>query len=209
MSRCGVIILAAGGSSRLGRPKQLLEIEGRNLLRRSIATALGSQCRPIFVVLGAQFEQLKEQLASPISGQPITLLHNPIWANGIGSSIRVGIAAAEPLCGAAVLVLCDQPMITGAAIDELVSRRIASGKLICAAAYNGTLGTPAVFDSSLFDELLQLGDDQGGKAIIQRHAADVEAMELPEATFDIDTEADFIRVAKLNSAKKGNRDSTQ
>jgi molybdenum cofactor cytidylyltransferase len=194
MSHCGIVILAAGGSSRLGRPKQLLELAGKTLLRRAVDTALASSCRPVFVVLGSQ----SDELAGPIAGMPVTILFNPDWPSGIASSIRVGIAAARRESDAAVLMLCDQPFVTSAAIDRLVQRHEAGGKAICAAAYEGTLGTPALFDASLFGELLELSGQEGGKKIIQRHAAEVEGVDLPEAAADIDTEVDFIRAMKAS-----------
>jgi molybdenum cofactor cytidylyltransferase len=187
MSRCGIVILAAGEARRMGRPKQLLELHGQTLLRRCIDTAMTTNCRPIFVVLGAN----AERLAPPIQSLPVSVIVNPNWQAGIGTSIRAGVAAAKDLCDEIVLLLCDQPLIRAEDIDQLVHQRAASGKLIAAARYSETLGTPAVFSAQVFDELLELGDNEGGKKIIQRRLADVEPLDLAAAAIDIDTEADF------------------
>jgi molybdenum cofactor cytidylyltransferase len=192
MSRCGIVILAAGGSSRLGRSKQLLELHGQTLLQRSAHEALATSCRPIWAVLGAGSDEISRRVASI----PVEILLNRNWQSGIGTSIRVGVAAAQAArLDAVVLMLCDQPMVTGAAIERLVKARARSGKPIAAAAYGGILGTPAIFAADLFGELLHLADHEGGKAVIARHAVEVEAVDLPEAATDVDTEADFSRLA--------------
>jgi molybdenum cofactor cytidylyltransferase len=189
---CGIVILAAGSSSRLGRPKQLLQYQGQTLLRRAVDTALATQCGPVVVVLGSGSEQVSKQ----ISGTSASVRINPNWQNGIGSSIKIGISAiAETQCDAVMLVLCDQPLVKSHALEELMRKRQATGKPICAASYSGTFGTPAVFAASLFDELLQLSDSQGGKAVIARHLTDTELVELADAAMDVDTEDDFKRLS--------------
>jgi len=189
----GIVILAAGASTRLGRPKQLLNFDGKTLLRRAAETALATNCRPVSVVTRSG----AEALAREISSLPVQIVVNSDWDKGIGTSIRAGVKAiAESGLRpeAVVLMLCDQPLVTATAIDKLVRRWSASGKPICAASYSGTIGTPAVFAASLFAELLNLADSEGGKAIISRHACDVETMELAEAAMDVDTETDFLRL---------------
>lgn len=189
MSDCGIVILAAGAASRMGKPKQLGKLCGVSLLRRCARTALATSRRPIHVVLGANAGALKPEIAD----LEVTPLINPDWVRGIGTSIRVGVAAAAQ-CDAVVLLLCDQPLVTAGDIEQLVSERAKSGKPIAAAAYAGTLGTPAVFAAGLFGELLALSDEQGGKFVIQRHAAQVQPISIPQAAVDIDTEADFQRL---------------
>jgi molybdenum cofactor cytidylyltransferase len=193
MSQCGLVILAAGGASRMGRPKQLLELQGVSLIRRAVETAWATACRPIVVVLGANLAQI----APEISPLPVSIVLNPDWQRGMGTSIRAGVAAiasTQPRPASVALMLCDQPLITAAQIDELASRQALGSKLICAAHYGGTNGTPAVFSAALFDELLALRDDQGGKTIIARHAAETEAVDLPAAAIDIDTQADYEKI---------------
>jgi molybdenum cofactor cytidylyltransferase len=95
---------------------------------------------------------------------------------------------------AAMIFLCDQPLISAATLDSMVGSYFASGKKMAAARYAGALGTPAIFAASLFDELLALADAQGGKAILNRHADQVHAVEMPEAEIDLDTMQDFRRL---------------
>jgi molybdenum cofactor cytidylyltransferase len=194
MLRCGIVILAAGEASRFGRPKQLASWQGTSLLRRSVQTALGSRCRPVIVVTGNQSEAMEREIA----GMEVHVTKNAYWHLGIGTSIRAGVAAAiqcEPKPDAVCLLLCDQPMIGAAAIDRLAAAYLASGQLICAAFYSGTLGTPAIFSSTLFDELMNLADGEGGKAVIQRHLNQVEKLDLPEAAADVDTQDDLARLS--------------
>jgi len=193
MPRCGIVILAAGASTRMGSPKQSLQFEGESLLRRAVAMAMSCKCRPIMVVLGCGADELKGQL----NGLPISIVTNERWPAGMGTSIRAGITAIGKV-DAAMIFLCDQPLVSAAALDELVEAHFQSGKQITAAFYAGTAGTPAVFASSLFDELLSLEDHQGGKAIIQRYPEQVFTFPLPEAQTDIDTAADFARLVRGN-----------
>jgi molybdenum cofactor cytidylyltransferase len=117
------IVLAAGASTRLGagRSKQLLRYQGRTLLRHSVEQALGSSCRPVIVVLGAEVERCEQELA----GLDVHVTINPAWADGMGSSIRAGmtaLTAAAPDARAVVITLCDQPLVGAAFIDRLVQR---------------------------------------------------------------------------------------
>jgi molybdenum cofactor cytidylyltransferase len=191
MSHCGIVILAAGGSSRLGRPKQLLPWRGTTLLRHAVQTALASSARPVAVVLGSDSANMQSQL----DALDVKIVLNPHWQRGIGTSIRAGVAAlAQEKLDAIALLLCDQPLIESAMINRLIAEFSSSAKPICAARYAGTLGTPAIFAASLFGELSALADDQGGKAILKRHPAEIHAVDLPAAETDLDTEQDIERL---------------
>jgi len=191
MSRCGIVILAAGASVRLGVAKQALQFEGSSLLAHAVNTALASTCRPVVVVLGARAGELQMLL----SGQPATVVLNPNWAAGIGTSIRAGVSAigTDPV-DAVMIFLCDQPLISASKLEQMVAAHFSSGKAMTAAFYAGTFGTPVIFPASLFDELLALEDTQGGKAILNRHPDQVQAFPLPEAEMDVDRPEDFERL---------------
>jgi len=189
----GLIVLAAGGSSRLGHPKQLLPYRGRTLLRHAAETALLSVCRPVIVVLGAQPDRLRPEL----SGLDVRVVDNPGWEAGMGSSIRAGLAALEtasPDGAGLVLMLCDQPLITPDSLDALVRAFDDTGSPLVASAYADTRGVPAFFSRALFPELRALPDAQGAKPIIMRHAANAIALPLPAGVWDVDTEADYNRL---------------
>ena len=95
-----------------------------------------------------------------------------------------------------MIFLCDQPLVLATALDRMVESYFASAKKMAAASYASALGTPAIFAASLFDELLALGDSQGGKAILNRHPDQVHAFDLPEAEIDLDTMEDFRRLSR-------------
>jgi molybdenum cofactor cytidylyltransferase len=189
MSRCGIVILAAGGSTRMGSPKQSLEFHGATLLQRAVATATASVCRPIVVVLGARADELRKQLDE----SAVSVVVNHQWTGGMGTSIRRGVSATGAV-DAVMIFLCDQPLITANMLDRMVAAHFKSDKQITAAFYAGTVGTPVVFGSALFQELKSLQDGQGGKAIVQRHPELAGHFPLPQAEVDVDTAADFSRL---------------
>lgn len=186
------VVLAAGGSSRMGRPKQLLVYQGRTLLRRAAETALASACRPVFVVLGKDFERMKEEVAD----LPVRVLHNSQWQSGIGVSIRIGVeaAASEGKADDVLLLLCDQPHVTPGLLDELVKAKRQAGSLIACCEYAGTVGVPSLFDRSLFPDLMKLRDDEGAKRIILQNLGRAVRIELPDPATDIDTPEDYRRL---------------
>lgn len=184
------VILAAGASTRYGRAKQLLHYEGRSLLRRAAVAAAGSGCRPIVVVLGA-FARL---CADELRGLPVHLTENTAWMEGMGSSLRAGIAAVSALApgaAAVVVTLCDQPLVSAQTIEALAQRYRESGAPIVASVYEGALGVPALFDHSLFGQLLSLRGDGGARRIIERSKGHVEAIPFPAGIVDIDRPQDF------------------
>lgn len=189
----GLILLAAGGSSRLGWPKQLLPYRGRTLLRHAAETALYSLCRPVVVVLGAQTGRLRSEL----TGLEVLVADNPAWEQGMGASIRAGLTALEtssPELVGVVLMLCDQPLITSDSLDALVQSHSDTGSPLVASEYGGTRGVPAFFSRALFPELRALPDAQGAKPILARHAAETVALPLPAGVWDVDTAADYERL---------------
>ena len=187
----GAVILAAGGSSRLGSPKQLLDFRGRSLLRHAAETALAAGCRPVVVVLGSGAERLRPELA----GLAVHAVENPEWSEGMGTSIRRGLetlGSLAPGLDGALLMLCDQPLIGPAALRALAEAGRPDG--IAAAAYHGIVGVPAVFGRTFFDELRALAADAGAKPLLRRHAGIVVEVALPEAATDIDTRAQYERL---------------
>lgn len=191
----GLILLAAGGSTRLGHPKQLLPYQNKTLLRHAAETALGSLCRPIVVVLGAGADLLRPELAE----LNVLIAENKDWEKGMGSSIRVGMAALEasvPNITGVVLMLCDQPFLTSDALNTLALACQDTNSLLTASEYGGTHGVPAFFSRVLFPELWALSEAQGAKPIIARHAAETISVPLPAATTDIDTAADYERLTR-------------
>ena len=184
----GIIILAAGSSSRLGKPKQNLVYKGQTLLQRAIEAAAASVCRPVIVVLGANEEMVKPTIES----DNINIIHNPDWQEGMASSIRSGINALqkiEPNADSVILMLCDQPFVDAALPNQLVEKK--SDKGIVASGYNDTIGAPVLFDLAYFDELRSLKGQEGAKKLLLKYPDDVVTVPFPLGGIDIDTAEDY------------------
>lgn len=192
----GVVVLAAGASVRMKRPKQLLIFKGKTLLRRAAENALASDCDKVCAVLGANFEMLRDELAD----LEIEVAVNENWQKGMSSSLKYGLEkllASEPNLCAVLVVLIDQPLIDASIINRLVSAFRKTNKKILAAEYADTIGVPAIFSRSLFEEILNLSAESGAKRIIEKHAGAVEKIPVPEAAFDVDTREDFENLLRL------------
>jgi len=188
----GLIILAAGSSSRLGKPKQNLIFQGSTLLQRSIKAALNADCDEVIVILGANSEIIKPTL----NDKNIRIINNADWQEGMASSIRHGLnylLRINPQLQSVILMLCDQPFADVSIINQLI-KASATGKSMVASAYNGTVGPPALFDKTHFDELLALQGNEGAKKLLLKYAADVYQVPFPLGTIDIDTIGDFERL---------------
>jgi molybdenum cofactor cytidylyltransferase len=196
--KAAAVVLAAGGSSRFGQPKQLAIFQGEPLVRRVVAAANEAECMPIVVVVGREAAQITSELA----GLPVSIAVHRRWSNGLGSSIAVGLKHALEIVAnvdAAILLTCDQPFVNAAILRQLIQLHLEDGKSIVASAYAGTLGIPALFDRSCFADLLRLTGDSGAKRIILART-DVATFDFPAAEVDIDTAADY---EKLNQTERG------
>ena len=195
------IILAAGSSTRMGagRHKLLLPLGDRPVLAHVIDATLASQARPIILVLGHQVDQVRTQIAPYITHPNITIIENPMYLDGMSTSMRVGMqslisdgykkSALSSHIDSALIMLGDQPMITSRIIDNLITMYNATGKRIVAPLYAGKRGSPVLFDASLFHELLEVTGDEGGRTVLERHHQDLELVEMGDAlaNFDVDT----------------------
>lgn len=201
MGNIGAVILAAGKSKRLGQPKQLLHFRGKSLIRRVVDEAAAVNYRPIVVVLGAD-QPPNELIRKELRGAEVTLIDNGAWQQGIGTSIRAGVneVADNPEVDAVLLLTCDQPFVDAPLLDHLKAAYERTKKQVIASAYDGTLGIPALFDRSCFDELLQLGDGEGAKKLILREPSRIKLVLFPGGAVDIDTPADFLRLTELDRA---------
>lgn len=181
------IILAAGGSRRLGRPKLLITYQGVPLLRRAIDAAVGAGCVEVLVVLGAD----RHHYGPLVQGTSAREVHNPDHDQGMSSSIRAGIRALAHHAEAAVIMLADQPRIDAKIVRRLIDAYAHTGKRIVACRYGPVLGAPTLFDRALFVELLLLEGDQGARAVMETHPREVGAVEIaPQAALDIDLPED-------------------
>ena len=189
----GGILLAAGGSSRLGRPKQFLEFEGKTLLRHAAEAMAESMCHPVIAVLGAE----KEKAEGEIANLPVTARSNSEWRVGMSSSIKLGLAELlilEPKIAALVITLCDQPFVSAETINRLVRKFAETRVPMIAAEYDGVAGVPALFSREMFDALSKLDGDKGARDLLRNPNARVETIEMEEAAVDVDTHGDIDRL---------------
>jgi len=186
----GAVILAAGASTRMGEPKQLLPLEGRPLLVRAVEAALASPAWPVVVVVGAHADKIRPVLAR----HPVLVAENPAWAEGMASSLRAGIDTLRQFSrslDAALIALCDQPAFSAEAIAHLVAAQRTTGRSIVAARYAERLGAPALFLREHFAALAALTGEEGARTLLQQHADRVAAVDLPELAIDLDTPGDY------------------
>jgi molybdenum cofactor cytidylyltransferase len=193
--KTGIVILAAGESARMGEAKQLLDFHGKTLLQHAIDTALAIPDARVAGVLGARADRIRDQF----DGSPVLVVENPDWKTGMGSSVSLGLRAVlddPPEIDGIIFLTCDQPHLTPSILTQLISARKDSACAIAAAEYDDSLGVPALFDKSLFPELLALDGASGAHQIIRKHHNQTVAVPFPEGSIDIDTPSDYARLCE-------------
>lgn len=192
MSRIAGIVLAAGMSRRLGRPKQSLPLGDRPVIRHVVERAVASSLEEVVVVLGAHAEAVRDALA----GMPVRFVRNERFAEGQGSSLAAGVAAMGADIDAVVILLGDQPGIDANAVDGVIRAR-RDGASIAMAAYDDGSGHPVLFGREHFGALRGLAGDAGGREIIRQHGAEVVLVPIAgQVPADIDTEADWAAIQR-------------
>ena len=194
---CAIVILAAGTSSRLGSPKQLLIYNNKTLLQHAVDTALATGCKKVMVVLGAHFQLLKNELAN----QPVEIIENKNWQEGMASSIRyalqnITIAGFQPEC--VIFMVCDQPFVTESLLLSLLKKGEETGLPIIASSYGDKAGTPALFSKSMFKPLLELKGDKGARALLEAHPGLVAVVPFAKGIIDVDTVTDYELLKREN-----------
>jgi CTP:molybdopterin cytidylyltransferase MocA len=182
--RIAAIVLAAGASRRLGTAKQLLrKANGESLLVRIVRDAVDAGCDPVVVVLGAQADDVREVLAQ----EPAVCVYNPLWTDGMSSSIRAGIDhVASSACTAVLLLACDQPAVSASHLRALLEQHRMRGERVVS-VYEGVHGIPAVWPRSDWSGLRALHGDRGAKSLLR---GDEPAITLAQGALDLDTPED-------------------
>ena len=195
----GIVMLAAGGSTRMGTPKQLLPFRGRTLLRHAALTALESVCRPIVIVLGAHADALRPEL----DGLDVHVVENKDWPEGMSGSLRVGMQALSALLppSSLIVMLCDQPYVTPGLLNRLAQTWQEAGGDMVACEYGDSIGVPALFDQSHFAELLALEGAMGAKQVLLRHAPNLQSVSFAGGIIDVDTPADYARLSSSDTTE--------
>ena len=196
MNAIGVVLLAAGGSGRMGTPKQLLPFGGKPLVRHCAEVALAA-FQPVIAVVGASAPDVEAAL----EGLPVQVVHNALWEQGVGTSIQAGVRRAEELgLDGVVLLPADQPLVTTEHLRGLREKQGTSAKPIVASRYAGTVGVPVLFSRQYFPHLLRLEPTKGCKGIILSNEQDSLLVDCQAAEFDIDTPDDYASVASNDAA---------
>ncbi|NHF59890.1 nucleotidyltransferase family protein [Flavobacteriaceae bacterium TP-CH-4] len=194
-SNIALVILAAGASTRMGRPKQLLPWGQDNLLRHAIKQAHGTGLKQILVVLGANAQVIKKNLGPHF----VDTVTNPDWEEGLGSSLSYGIQqllASQQSFKGVLIMLADQPLVDKDYLNELITAFETREKGIVVTSYGQRVGVPAVFHSRYFERLKALNKDFGAKEIIQRHKNDMFVVDPKGKAVDVDTRDVYERLWK-------------
>ena len=190
--RIGGLLLAAGESARLGQPKQLLEWNGTPLVEHAARTALRAGLHPVIVVVGCRAGDVRAALKSPVA-----IVENPDWRAGMSTSLRAGLQALPADVDAAIMLLVDQPRLSETHLRAMIDAYERLKKLIVVSAHRGRRASPALFDRSLFDSLMRVSGDVGGRPVVEANpdlVAQVEAADELELA-DVDTVEDWQRIA--------------
>lgn len=164
-ARFGAVVLAAGMSSRMGEAKQLLRLGENTLLGQVLENVRSSRAKDIVLVLGHEAEKIKER----ISIGNLTVVINESYQQGMGTSLRTGLAALPSGVDAALIVLADQPFVRAGTLDLLMDHYMRSGAQIVIPTYKGFRGNPVLLDRSVFSEVMSLKGDIGCRAIFGNH----------------------------------------
>ncbi len=191
LQKLTAVLLAAGGSSRMGRPKQLLRIEDEALVTRMARRLIGLKPRSVMVVTGSDWQAVNDQL----DGLPIQIVHNPCWEEGMASSLAAGVKNLPAEIEGVLIMLCDQWRVGLADLQELVQAWTTDISHIAAACWHDegrqVIGPPAIIPRALFKELTALKGDRGARLVIENHRKCATFVAMNNARFDLDKPADL------------------
>ncbi len=190
MNNTGIIILAAGSSSRFGSIKQLLHFNNKTLLQHVIDEAVDSGAEPVIVITGSNADEISKD----IEHGNIEIIYNEKWKQGMASGIVAGIKKAITLnndIAKIIIAVCDQPFVSSSIFKQLYEQQEKTVKHIVASSYADTIGTPALFTQKYFDALMSLQGEEGAKKILKANAEDVATIDFPQGAIDIDTQKDY------------------
>lgn len=199
------VILAAGGSTRFGQPKQLLAWNNKPLIAQAADVAWSAGLHPVIVVVGAHADAVIPALAA----RPVSIVHNYRWQEGVSSSLHVGIAALPPEVDAAIFMPIDQPLITPQLLQMYLLRWQETGAgILVPQTAEGQRGTPVLFAKRYFEELACLSGDVGGCALFARHDDDIAYLAVSDSAWmtDVDTPAAYEQLQISADAASGRLD---
>jgi molybdenum cofactor cytidylyltransferase len=182
-----VLILAAGASTRLGQPKQRVMLGGRPALHIVVSNAVALAGHAVTVVVGAHAKEMTHLLAH----SPASVIVNRHWEEGMGGSLRYGVASLAPACEAVLVLLGDQVGVTADDLKRLASAWKGEESVIAASVYDQHIGVPAIFPRVCFGELSELRGDRGARTVLERNSYRLVRVPMPNAGIDLDTPDDL------------------
>lgn len=184
--KIAIIILAAGNSSRLGQPKQLLLRGNQSMIHYIQSECIKAQLGDIYIVTGAYHTEIVKEI------NPAHVLYHENWKGGLSTSITFGVESIDKdVYDGVIIVLSDQVFLTSDILTQLALKAKTSSAKIVNCQYQNGMGPPTYFDKRLFPELENLTGDDGAKVILQKYATERTSIEFPRGNIDIDTEADI------------------
>jgi molybdenum cofactor cytidylyltransferase len=198
-ARIGAVVLAAGGSRRLGRPKQLVAFRGEPLVRRAARAAIGAGLDPVVIVIAPGAVAVHAAVAD----LAVEVVENERAATGMASSVQEGVAAVlarSPGAAGVALLACDQPLLDAAHLRALLEAHRSGRRPIVASEYGGVRGVPAILDAGILAEVVGLTGDAGAREIVRRDPSRVVAVPFPGGELDVD------RAEDLDAARRRERD---
>lgn len=191
------IVLAAGLSRRMGRPKLLLDLRGKPVIRHTTECLLAAGLKQVLVVVGPEHEAIGKALG----GLDVQLVVNPTPEAGQGSSVSAGIRALPPATEAALIALGDQPDLSTDVIKRLLEALKSPGKHIAAPRYADGLGNPVLFAAAVFTELLVLPGDRGARSVVEKDPSRLAVVDVASPMpSDLDTPEDYLRLSTPDNA---------
>ena len=192
------IILAAGMSTRFGKPKQLLRLKGKYLIECVLDAALNSHLENIILVLGYKNREIFEAISEKAYHPALQVVVNDRFSEGLSQSLLAGLRMVQKTFPSVMFLLGDQPMVDSRMINHLLDRFWKSHKDICVPTFQGKRGNPTIFSRNLYNQLLDIKGDVGARNIIKEHPEHVLYVEIDNSLYflDIDTEEDLTRIQK-------------
>ncbi len=190
------LLLAAGASRRLGRPKQLLKLHTETLVERAVRVLTQATTNKVRVVV--QNAQAEEDFGLTADVESV---FNPNWRDGIGSSVAVGVGSLPKSAEGVLITVVDQPLLTATTLKQLVALWRSDPRKAVACSYRGTMGVPALFPKSFFPQLCGLSGNRGAKSLLTSTGQPLVTLPCDEAALDIDTPADWEALKRRNQGK--------
>lgn len=192
------LLLAAGTSTRMGRPKQLLALGDETLLDRLLAAALDSELGVVVLVLGFLALEIQEALKTDLHHPKLQIVENRRYAEGLSTSIVAGLSRVEGACDHVMIILADMPLVTTSLINELLRHYLASRLPLGAIKVKGRRSHPVIIGRRFFEEIRRLEGDTGARVLFEKYAEQVCLVEPkdPYDDVDLDTPGDYLDFKK-------------